>query len=86
MGRHLWGLFRAAGFRGPELRVLPLVNTEYREGLFGWVHSRVPVDLVPQNSTVTQDEVDRWHTQLATASGRGDYLFCANLYVCLGRA
>ena len=86
MGRHLLGLFRAAGFRDAELRVLPLVNTEYREPLFGWVHSRVPVDLLPaaSGSAVTQDEVARWHAQLAAASARGEYAFSATLYVCLG--
>jgi len=85
IGRRLWGLFRAAGFRDPELRVLPLVNTEYREPLFGWVHSRVPVDLVPDASAVTQEEVAHWHAQLAAASARGEYAFCASLYVCIGR-
>ena len=85
MGRHLWGLFRTAGFREPELRALPLVNTEYREPLFGWVHSRIPADLLPEGSGVTQDDIDRWHAQLAAASERGDYAFCATLYVCLGR-
>ena len=86
MGRHLWGLLRAAGFRETSLRALPLVNTEYKEPLFGWIHSRVPVDLVPPETAVTQPDVDRWHAQLAAASDRGDYVFCGTLYVCLGRA
>lgn len=85
MGRHLWGLFRAAGFRDAELRALPLANTEYREPLFGWVHSRIPADLLPHASAVTREEVDRWHAQLAAASERGDYAFCGTLYVCIGR-
>ena len=40
MGRRIWGLFRAAGFVETELRVLPLINTEYREPLLGWTHAQ----------------------------------------------
>jgi hypothetical protein len=85
MGRHLWGLFSRAGFVDPELRVLPLVDAEYREPLLGWTHAQFGADFVAATSDLTQAEIDRWHAELAAASERGDYLYCVNLYVCLGR-
>lgn len=85
MGRHLPALFRAAGFRDPEIRVLPLVNTEYREPLSGWVHAQFSARFVAAVSDLTQEEIDRWHAELAAAGERGEYLYCRNLYVCWGR-
>ncbi len=85
MGRHLWGLFSCAGFGDGEVRVLPLVNTEYREPLLGWRLAQFDAPFVAAVSDLTQAEIDRWHRELTAASDRGDYVFCLNLYVCLGR-
>jgi hypothetical protein len=85
MGRHLWGLFAKVGLVDAELRVVPLVNTEYREPLHGWTISRFSADFVADVSDLTQAEIDSWHAELAAADARGDYLYCLNLYVCLGR-
>ena len=86
MGRRLWGLFRAAGFRGAELRVLPLVNTAYRAPLFGWAHAQFGADLVAGVSDLTDADLERWRADLAASSAAGAYVFVSNLYVCLGRA
>jgi hypothetical protein len=85
MGRQLWVLFSKAGFADVELRVLPLVNTEYREPLHGWWASQFSAEFVAKVSDLTQTEIDEWHRHLASASERGDYLYCLNLFVCLGR-
>lgn len=85
MGRHLWGLFLQAGFSQPELLVLPLVNTEYRRPLLGWTLAQFAADFVASVSDLTQADLDRWHADLEERSRRGAYLFCLNLYVCLGR-
>lgn len=85
MGRHLWALFRAAGFSETQLRVLPLVNTEYREPLLGWVHTQFSADFVVTVSDLTDAELDRWRTDLEARSARGAYLYCLNLYACVGR-
>ena len=85
MGRRIWGLFTAAGFVEPELRVLPLINTEYREQLLGWTHAQFSADLVSGVSNLTQQDIDRWQASLAEASQRGEYVYCLNLYVCFGR-
>ncbi len=85
LGRHLWGLFRAASFRDPELRVFPLVNTEYREGLMGWTLAQFPAQLVAPVSNLTDEELDHWRADLAACSARGEYVYCLNLYVCSGR-
>ena len=85
MGRHLRGLVRAAGFRDPTLHVLPLVNTEYREPLQGWLIAQFPAPFVAPVSDLTQEELDRWRADLAERSAQGEYVYCLNLYVCLGR-
>lgn len=85
MGRHLWGLFTKAGFVDAQVRVLPLLNTEYREPLVGWSLAQFDAAFVSAVSDLTQVEIDRWHRELAAASERGSYFFCLNLYVCSGR-
>ncbi|TAK24140.1 MAG: methyltransferase domain-containing protein [Chloroflexota bacterium] len=86
MGRHLWGLFRAAGFRDAKLHVLPLVNTEYREPLFGWRHTQFDAQLVANVSDLTDADLQRWRADLAGRAERGDYVYVANMFVCVGRA
>jgi arsenite methyltransferase len=86
MGRHLWGLVRGAGFREVELRVLPLVNTEYRQPLSGWQHSQFDAALVAGVSDLTDADLERWRADLAASSAAGCYVYVSNLYVCLGRA
>jgi SAM-dependent methyltransferase len=83
MGRHLWGLFRAAGFRDAALHVLPLVNTEYRRPLLGWQHAQFPAETV--GGDLTPADLDRWRADLERTSARGAYVYCVNLYVCVGR-
>jgi len=85
MGRHLRGLVRAAGFGDVAIQVLPLVNTEYREPLLGWVQAQFSHDLVAGVSDLNQDDIDRWHADLEEQSTRGEYVYCVNLYVCLGQ-
>ena len=85
IGRQLWGLFSRAGFVEIEARVLPLVNTAYREPLQGWVHSQFDAGFVAAVSDLTQAELDGWRRELTAASERGDYFYCLNLYVCSGR-
>lgn len=84
MGRYLWGLFSRAGFADAEVRVLPLVNLEYREPLVGWSNAQFGASFVATVSDLTQPEIDRWRDQLAAATERGDYVYCLNLYVCFG--
>jgi hypothetical protein len=84
MGRHLWGLFEAAGFARSRLHVLPLTNTEYREPLLGWVLAQFPARLVASASDLTDDDLARWRADLADRSARSAYVFCLNLYACLG--
>ena len=86
MGRHLWGLFGAAGFRDAELHVLTLVNTEYREPLFGWRHAQFGARLVAGVSDLTDADLDRWRADLAARSAEGRYVYAVDMFVCTGRA
>jgi SAM-dependent methyltransferase len=85
MGRRLWSLFLRTNFGERQLHVLPLVNTEYRQSLLGWTHAQFAAEFVARVSDLTQAEIDAWHADLAARSLRGEYLYCLNLYVCLGR-
>lgn len=84
MGRHLWARFSKAGFADAEIRVLPLVNTVYREPFLGWVLAQFDTAFIAAVSNLNQAEIDRWHAELAAASDRDEYFFCLNLYVCMG--
>lgn len=86
MGRHLWPLFVAAGFEAPRLHVIPLVETEYGEPHLGWKHAQFTAELVSPVSNLTDDDLCAWRTDLASRSARGAYVYCLNLYACLGRA
>jgi hypothetical protein len=84
LGRHLWGLFTAAGFGQAELRVLPLVETEYAEPHLGWRIAQFGPHWIAEHG-LSQQEVDRWRADLQERSVRGAYVYCQNLYVCTGR-
>jgi SAM-dependent methyltransferase len=86
MGRRLWPLFVAAGFAEPRLQVLPLVETDYAEPHLGWRHAQFTAGLIGQVSDLTDAELDAWRADLAEQGRRGQYVYCLNLYVCLGRA
>ena len=83
LGRHLWGLFTAAGFGQAELRVLPLVETEYAEPHLGWRIAQFGPRWIAEHG-LSQQEVDRWRADLQERSVRSAYVYCQNLYVCTG--
>jgi SAM-dependent methyltransferase len=84
MGRHLWPMFVATGFAEPRLQVLPLVETEYGEPHSGWQHAQFSADFVSKVCDLTDAELDAWRADLAARSSRGEYLYCLNLFACLG--
>jgi arsenite methyltransferase len=84
MGRHLWPLFVAAGFAAPRLQVFPLVETEYAEPHLGWRHAQFTAGFVSKVSDLTDADLDAWRADLDARSRRGEYLYCLNLYACLG--
>jgi SAM-dependent methyltransferase len=84
MGRHLWGLLNAAGFRETDVRVLPLVETEYAEPHLGWQLTRFSPKWIADRG-LAPDEVERWCMDLQERSDRGAYLYSQNMYVCTGR-
>jgi arsenite methyltransferase len=83
MGRRLWSLFVKAGFERPSLSVLPLVETEYQSPHMGWILSQFPADVVA-GSEVTREDLAHWREDLTHVAARGEYLYCINLYVCIG--
>ena len=83
LGRHLWGLFSAAGFSGAELRVLPLVETDFAEPHLGWMLTRFGPQWIVKHGLL-QEDVDRWRRDLEQRSARHAYIYCQNLYVCTG--
>jgi ubiquinone/menaquinone biosynthesis C-methylase UbiE len=83
MGRRLWALFRRARFQHPELHVLPLVETDYSPPHMGWSLSQFSADLVAE-SVLTEQDLERWRSDLAERAAQGEYLYAINLYVCFG--
>lgn len=81
LGRHLWGLVNAAGFRHVELRVLPLVETEFAAPHLGWTLTRLSPRWIVEQGLV-QEDLDRWRRDLEERSARAEYVYCQNLYVC----
>lgn len=85
MGRRLWGLVRAGGFRDAQVAVLPLVETEYGEPHLGWTHSRFSSRLVAGVSDLADEDLERWRHDLEECGRRGEYVYCVNMYACLAR-
>jgi arsenite methyltransferase len=85
MGRHLSPLFVRAGFAEPRLEVMPLVETKYAEPLLGWQHAQFSASFIAKVGDLTDADLEAWRSDLEARSARGEYLYCLNLYVCLGR-
>jgi SAM-dependent methyltransferase len=84
LGRRLWALFCNAGFQEAELLVLPLVETKYAAPHMGWTLAQFPLSFV-SGSGLTQEDLDRWRSDLTERAAENEYLYCINLYVCSGR-
>ena len=85
MGRRLYGVFHSTGFFESRIWVHSVIETEYKEGLFGYEFSQNIGWLVESHTdTITKEEYERFLSELKTADKSGTYLFSKPYYIYKG--
>ena len=85
IGRMAPSLMRRAGLRDVEVHVRVIVEQEFKPGTLGFWQVQVIDEWLRATALVTAQELDDWRADLHQAADRGDFLFSANRYVCVGR-
>jgi SAM-dependent methyltransferase len=85
IGRMAPSLMRRAGLRDIEVRVRVITEHEFKPGALGYWQVQVIDEWLRAKALATTRELDAWRTDLHQAANRGDFLFSANRYVCVGR-
>jgi len=78
-------LMRVAGLEDIRVTAIPLLNTEYDPGLFSvstldWMGSNAV-----RRGAVSREESRKWQDDLESLGREGDYLFCVNRFLFIGR-
>jgi ubiquinone/menaquinone biosynthesis C-methylase UbiE len=77
---------RAHGFGIDEVRTIPLLNTSYAEGTYGYNLAALIAEFLRQRGTVPDHEIDDWLADLATLDRNGAYFLSLNRYLFQARA
>jgi len=85
IGRTTPSLMRRAGLRDIEVHVRVIVERNFKPGALGYWQAQVIDEWLRAKSLASTQELDDWRADLHQASNRGDFLFSANRYVCVGR-
>ena len=85
IGRTAPSLMRRAGLRDIEVHVRVIAEHELKPGTLGYWQVQVIDEWLRATSLASPQELDDWRTDLQQAADRGDFLFSANRYVCVGR-
>ncbi len=85
IGRTSPSLMRRAGLRDVEVHVRVIAEQEFKPGALGHWQVQVIDEWLRATALVTAQELDDWRADLHQAADRGDFLFSANRYVCVGR-
>ncbi len=83
--RRLSPLLQNAGFEISDLRVLPLLNTEYPAENYSHGMVSVIVPFVIRMGGVAKEEAKAWAEDLMALGERGEYFFSLNRYAFLAR-
>ena len=83
--RRLSPLLQGAGFEISDVRVLPLLNTEYPAENYSHGMVSVIVPFVIRKGGVPKEEAKAWAEDLMTLGERGEYFFSLNRYVFLAK-
>ena len=76
---------RRAGLRDVEVHVRVIAEQEFKPGALGYWQVQVIDEWLRATSLAGAQEVNDWRADLHQAADRGDFLFSANRYVCVGR-
>ncbi len=85
IGRTTPSLMRRAGLRSIEVNVRVIAEHELKPGTLGYWQIQVIDEWLRAKALATAQELDDWRADLHQATDRGDFLFSANRYVCVGR-
>jgi ubiquinone/menaquinone biosynthesis C-methylase UbiE len=74
---------RRAGFEVKQVKILPVLNTEYSANTYSGGMINLISAFVPGRQGITQEEVEAWRTDLEELSEEGAYFFsiCQYLFV-----
>lgn len=85
MGRRTYSVFHTSGFFKSSVSVHSVVETEYKEGRFGYAFSKQIGWLVEEGKDVlTKEEYDTFISNLIEADKTGTYLFSKPFYLYKG--
>ena len=93
MGRRVYGVFNNSGFFESSICVHSVIETEYKEGMFGYEFSKnigwlvgETTDWVEGENTgvLTKEEYDEFINNLIEANKNGSYLYSKPYYVYKG--
>lgn len=85
MGRRTYSVFQNSGFFESSIFVHSVVETEYKEGKFGYEFSKHIGWLVEENTgALTQKEYDEFIDNLIKADRTGNYLYSKPYYIYKG--
>jgi SAM-dependent methyltransferase len=79
--RQLPGLLCRAGFHLADVKVVPVLNTEFNANHFGFGLISLIADFVRGRSGISNGDVDRWLADLERQDANGSYFFSLNQYV-----
>ncbi|MHB0859027.1 MAG: methyltransferase domain-containing protein [Anaerolineae bacterium] len=82
IGRELYGLCREAGFRDVEPLVYPLINSEWRDDLYGYRVAHMMVNWLTEVAAVPREDLMGWLADLKEQAGRGVYYYSVNRCIC----
>ncbi|MCY4114115.1 MAG: methyltransferase domain-containing protein [Chloroflexi bacterium] len=85
IGRMAPSLMRRAGLRDVQVHVRVISEQIFKPGALGFWQVQVIDEWLRAKALVTAQELADWRADLQQAADRGDYLFSANRYVCVGR-
>lgn len=93
MGRRTYSVFHQSGFFESSVSVYSVIETEYKEGMFGYAYSKHIGWLVEEKAegiadantaVLTQEEYDAFIRNLIEADKAGTYLFAKPYYIYKG--
>ena len=85
MGRRIYSIFNNSGFLESSICVHSVIETEYKEGMFGYEFSQNIGWLVSDNTgTITKEEYDMFINELVAADKKGSYLYSKPYYIYKG--
>jgi arsenite methyltransferase len=79
--RSLAPRLRAAGFEIREIRIVPILNTDYDTTTFSYNIAPLIAAFAPGHGGVSEDEATEWLNDLAELQRQGRYFFSVNRYL-----